>query len=84
MRQQPAPRVPRWRVRVEEHDVDRWHIDGQELVVYATDMRTARMGAVDRVHVAEQVAPWKPLKRLTWTHTSATPMGNAWAAGGRR
>jgi len=64
-----------WLVKVAEHEVERWHIAGQVLKVWAVDARAARVYATRHVHVIEALPPWKPLLRMTYSHTTAERLG---------
>jgi hypothetical protein len=71
-------RRPAWRVQVQEHCVaSRWHIDAQEIQVFAVDAVEARAEATRILHVRAGVAPWRPWGRYTFVRTSATPVEDA-------
>ncbi len=57
---------------IAEHEIPpRWHIAGRVLDVFAVDARTARVDATRHVHVVEGLPPWRPLLRVTYSHTAA-------------
>jgi hypothetical protein len=67
---------PAWRVTVAEHDVPpRWHIPAQVVKVYASDAKAARVSGTRAVQIAAGVPPMKPLRRITYPHTAASPLG---------
>jgi hypothetical protein len=65
-------------VTVAEHDVPpRWHIPAQVLKVCAPDATSARAQATQAAHRAAGCPPWKPLLRISYPYTSATPLARA-------
>ena len=60
---------------VAEHDVPpRWHIPARVLDVFAVDARTARLDATRHMHILGGLPPWRPLLRVTYRQTHATPI----------
>ena len=71
-------RLACWHVKIDRHSVPpRWLIPATSTIVPAADADHAREIVARSVHIRAGCPPWKPLLRISWPHSSATPTSAA-------
>jgi hypothetical protein len=61
-----------WRVTIAAHKVDRWSIPARTVTVGAASIAQAREVVIGEAQRAAGVPPWKPLRRLSLEHATAS------------